>query len=803
MAGDDFGFVPDSDDTFGFEAGEAPELGTDRAFPIQEQHPAISDAERFQIMSVGGGGEAAARMLKEKGLEVDHQGGMNFSVREPGGEWMVLDPEHRWLSPSTWELQDFTSDIAGDVGSIASMGYGAVKGGVLGTAGGFALGGPPGAIAGGIGGAATGAGLMGGAAQAARTGLGAATGLEPTLGEAAGDIGYEAAFGAGSELLGMAGVGIFRGIRGGLRGLRGGRLTQKQQEIFSAFPEEPGGALRSLGDIAEMPARSRTEVPGTGPVPFSAGRPLEEIPAASGGGPGTRFVYKIDEKAFNAKLAKEYFPQVHKDVEHWAAQSGAERTRVAMDMIEDVAQSSNTMRYEIDELLGKVNFKSPEPYVYIRLVAILSNYTSGGQKATMARNLARLWRMDVKGMSDHEVSIFLRRRMADDDFVYREAGRKTGVQDAFDPNKDIQQLVEETYHNEQARAALEGAPHDLLIEAELYGGTRAEKPRTKHYTKEPPFDPEESVRSTELGPFIAEESYTGTNPAGIPGRPMREFPATRGQGIRDAEDAAEREYVRRVLGDRPPKDYGETTGKFGPLVDVFERGEQMFKRRVGKGTPKDPKGYPAASRGRGAASGGPQGGMVPRAEAIDFWKYLEFEKLHSLRIGGREVPLTQPQEELVRRTIYTMAVSDRSAGWSKVLERLAQTLQLPRSLLKASMTALKLDKAAAFLTGTTEARGGVGALAGLAMGGPGGAVTGAVAELAGRGVAEMGRQLMREPNEEMLKKLIQKAVKRESSRAASKLQLAQKTLQQYGRNAFRAMIYDAMHDPQVRQVMEE
>ena len=144
--------------------------------PIQEQHPKIPNSERLAIMSAGGGGEAGARSLKNLGLEVVHQGGMNYSVREPGKEWMVLDPEHKWMSPSTWELKDFTSDIAGDVGSIVSMGVGGVKGAI----GGFGVAGPPGAFVGGV----LGAGVGGGAAQVARTGVGAATGLSADEGEA-------------------------------------------------------------------------------------------------------------------------------------------------------------------------------------------------------------------------------------------------------------------------------------------------------------------------------------------------------------------------------------------------------------------------------------------------------------------------------------------------------------------------------------------------------------------------------------------------------------------------------------------
>jgi hypothetical protein len=191
-------------------------------------------------------------------------------------------------------------------------------------------------------------------------------------------------------------------------------------------------------------------------------------------------------------------------------------------------------------------------------------------------------------------------------------------------------------------------------------------------------------------------------------------------------------------------------------------------------------------------------GIIPKDKSIDFWRYINLEQLKSLRIGGRVIELTQPQSRMATDLIYTSAVSPRAAKWSKRLGRLSSGLQLPRNVLKAALTGLRLKRTAAFLRGPGRTGGLVGGL----MGGLGGAAIGFGAELLGRGAAKIARQLMRDPSNLMLRDVIRAAVKQESSRAHKKLLQAKRAFDQHGKTAFRALIYDAMHDPDVRKAFE-
>ena len=817
--------------------------------PLQTQHPAISDAERFQIMSVGGGGEAAARSMRERGLEVEHRGGMDFSVREPGGEWQVLDPEHRFLDPSTWELADITGDIAGDVGSLVTMGAGAVKGAAMGA--------PLGPV-GIAGGAILGAGVGGGAAQAARTGVGAATGLQPTTREALADITYEAAFGAGSEAVGLAGFGVLKMLGRRWRDFRGGRLTVEELKIRHAVPDVTDPEMRGYWDIAGMQLievgpdprvrgywdiagmsgamgqaeyraggaygrfgmRPRVrEWPGKAPIPFAAGRPTGKGVISS------RQTYGYGVRELKAKIIHEYFPEVKAAIEGQAKREGKDRIEMAVTFIDDALAAGTNRR--MWRLANAVDAHQPEPALFDDLVSAIANGTMTKRtERDIARSLARAWKLDVSDLSDKEISRLLRRRMADDDFVYREAARKLGIQGSFEDTVDLEQLLARIWKYEVARTAIVKASQREIIEAGFEGGV------TKTFTKDPPFDVEELGRAGELAPFIRGERYRGERapierpplerppPAGpverVSEARLREINAQRAHAgeapLTRAEAAAELnmgrrsaadvrfekleqeadimdiEYTRRVFGDMP-----ETAGPLeevmGPFVDVGRRAEQITTRAAGP-----------LGRAKGMAAGGPQGGIVPRAEAVDFWRYLNLEQLRSLKVGGKEIQLTQPQSRMAQESIFYSAISPRSVKWEKRLGRLSSVLQLPRNVRKSVLTALRLKRTADFFSG----RGRTGALTGMLIypGGVGGAVVGAGVEMLGRGASRIARRLMRRPDEQLLRDVIRKAIKQESSRAHRALVSAKQTLDQFGIDGFRAMIYDAMHDPEVREVFD-
>lgn len=836
------------EDTLASREGRETPVGLYPFHPTQKQHPAISDAERFQIMSVGGGGQAAARMLRAKGLEVEHQGGMYFSVREPGGEWQVLDPEHRFLDPSTWELADITGDIGADIGSLLTMGVGAAKGGAMG----FGVAGPPGAVVGAI----TGAGVGGGAAQAARTGVGAATGLQPTTREALADITYETAFGAGSEAIGLGGFGVLKMIGRRWRDFRGGRLSVEEMKIRHAVPDITDPDMRGYWDIAGMLTvdvgtdprlrgywdiagmsgamgqptykagagygrhgiRPRIRVwPGTTPIPFAAGRPSAKT------GPAARQTAGYGVRELRAKMVHEYFPQVKAQVIYQAEQESKSHLEMAFTMIDEAYDTSPRIR----KLYQAVNPNQPGPALFDDLVSVLANGTmSKTTEKRLIKDLARTWKLDVSDLSDKEISRLVRRRMADDDFVYREAARKLGIQGSFEDTVDLEQLLARIWKYEVARTALMKASRTEIIEAGFEGGV------TKTFTKEPPFDIEELRRAGELAPFIRGERYRGER-APIERPPLerpppaeprarltqedldqinalrafqgdnpytmaearaeldaarRTRPEVRFEKLEQEADIMDIEYARRVFGDVPEM-AGPLEEVMGPFVDVARRAEQIAERAAGP-----------LGRAKGMARGGPQGGVVPRAEAVDFWRYLNLEQLRTLKVGGKEIQLTQPQSRMATESIFYSAVSPRSVKWEKRLGKLASVLQLPRNVLKSVLTALRLKRTADFFSG----RGRTGALAGMFVypGGLTGAVAGAGLELLGRGASRVARQLMRRPDEALLKEVIRKAIRQESSRAHRRLMAAKDTLDRFGIDGFRAMIYDAMHDPEVREVFD-
>lgn len=821
---DDFGFIADGEvrDDFGFVPLVETRPGEEPSNPLQEQHEDITDADRFHIMQLGGGGEAAARYLRDKGLEVDHQGGMYFSVRKPGGKWKVLDPSD--FEP----FQDIT-DIVADVGSIAAMGAGGAKGATIGASIGTGIAPGPGTAIGGVLGAIGGAGLMGGASQLARAGYGKVAGLDQTLPEVARDVGYETAFGAGSEAGGMLlGAGIRAGSRVAGRAL-GGRLGQTQREIMMA---EPQGQMRSVWEIAEMEYPTERLIPHTrggfrGPwlrrdVPKRYGFDAFDIPPGLEKGrpvPGRSARMRSGYRArdLRDKLIAEWVEEIRKDMINTAGNIGADVHQWTLQTLLPLIGTKPRLAKQFRRFLQTGAARDPEIFFQTLTKMIADGFMDSAQQKVVARKLASLWGLEHGSLTDSELMKVMRRVMADDDFVYREAGRKLGIKDAFSPDKDLQELADQIWQIEAARAALGEAGAFEPIEAGFKGGS----PRL--FQKEPPFSESEAHRSARLTPFIQKEAMEEGVPPGTPPRKKYPEPQDPLELMRQFEQINESEYMRRVFGEIPelgggakvhggPPYFGE------PMVDFEARSRQMFERRLGepwekaKGrVPKDPskyKGYPWREWKPGVSHGGPQGGVIPRAEAVDFWRYLSLSDLTSLKIGGREIPLTQPQGELVKRVLYTMAVTPRARWLNGLLQRIARTLQIPKRALKAALQALGMRGAASFMSRPGVSGGAAGAVLGAATesvlaGGLGGAAVGATAEFVGAAAAALGRRLMRQPDARLLGKLIRKAAKRQSSRAVDRLRQALSTLDAYGEDAFRAMIYDAMHEPEVRQLLSE
>ena len=125
-------------------------------------------------------------------------------------------------------------------------------------------------------------------------------------------------------------------------------------------------------------------------------------------------------------------------------------------------------------------------------------------------------------------------------------------------------------------------------------------------------------------------------------------------------------------------------------------------------------------------------------------------------------------------------VSPAKQRQAKFIGFLARALQLPRTALRFSLEALTNRHMANWTA--TRARGGAGALTGFLMGGPLGAGVGAGFELLGRGAAKMARRMMRDPDMDMLNRLIRQAVREEDQLL---LMQARQAFEQFGPTAFR------------------
>jgi len=785
--------------------------------PIQRQHPDISDATRALIMSTGGGGEASARALEAEGFEVEHKGGMHFSVRKPGGNWEVLDPAHEWLDPSTWELKDWTSDLAGDLGSVAMMTGGAIKGVGPGAAIGTAIMPGLGTAVGGFLGGVLGGGVGGGASQVARSGIGKLGGIDPTGREFASDVATEAAIGS----LGEVGGGILaKGFGAAKAGIK--RMTGRSFKVVS---KETGQVTTSLTDdelraAAELPKPRDTEIPRSqAKETFPEGR-LEviDIPATPGV-PARGKIYTLfqyTKEHLDEKLSREFIPRIAKAVAREAAETGEDILIVAQKRM----AALRSPRKAWGEYGNLVSAGAAPEEMVDAMIRVVARNQPGKIKALMLKRLASIWGEDVKGLSYREASLFIRRRMVDDDFLIREAARKTGIKDAFRTDKEgvlvrgLQSLLDETYPIRKARGAIRGAGAQEQITARLSGET-GRLPTERVYTKMPPMSRYEAERAVEHAPYERIDRTLGTSRTGKRLRPARTPARVAEQEAKIAEEI----FATRVLGEVP--EIGKGT-RMGPMVDVRQRGRQIFERALPKKHPATgaeiPGFKPNIERYQkgGILSGvsrGPTGrgfqGVIPREEYVDFWRYIPLERIQKLWIGGREVILTEPQTLMAKKVIHQM-MTQRSTGMGKALVRLGESLRIPSRILGRAFEKMGMSIAADFsrrggIRGAARALAGPGGVYGagaLLGGGLGGALKfGALADVAGVGISALGRRLMRDVSGETLKEAVQIAVQQGSRRAAGVLRKAQRGLE-FGPTAYKALIWEALHDPQVRKTLE-
>lgn len=114
--------------------GYVEDLGSTR----QEQHPEISNKDRWVIKNLANSPEAAIGYLKQEhpNLEIEMSGDGQLRARAPGKEWMAVDPDNTGFDYSKGGLSEFgkdVGDVAYDIYAGTTEGAAALGGAALGA----------------------------------------------------------------------------------------------------------------------------------------------------------------------------------------------------------------------------------------------------------------------------------------------------------------------------------------------------------------------------------------------------------------------------------------------------------------------------------------------------------------------------------------------------------------------------------------------------------------------------------------------------------------------------------------------
>lgn len=217
--------------------------GKDAFRPFNVQHPEISNWSRakLQNLALGISPDVLVRNLEGQGFESIHTGGGNVSVRRPGQDWYVVEPEG---VTGVGELIKDLTDVVGDVGTALGIVGGEVVGGVTGAALGAPTG--PGAALSAFGGASLGGATGAAGATAVKAGLARAFGMDPTLAETGKAALVEGALGLAGPTIGKGVSAVAKPLLGGVS-KAGGAVAQGLRGTADKPP--PFGLARVQGAV--------------------------------------------------------------------------------------------------------------------------------------------------------------------------------------------------------------------------------------------------------------------------------------------------------------------------------------------------------------------------------------------------------------------------------------------------------------------------------------------------------------------------------------------------------------------------
>ncbi len=206
-------------------------------------------------------------------------------------------------------------------------------------------------------------------------------------------------------------------------------------------------------------------------------------------------------------------------------------------------------------------------------------------------------------------------------------------------------------------------------------------------------------------------------------------------------------------------------------------------------------------------------GGVPRSAQVDFWRFIPIEGLRKVTLPGGEVlQLTASQAAAAKHIVADIGVFGIPfrKGVGKLLTRLGQWLQVPRTLLFRGLQIVGLPLIKKFNSKTAKILPSVGQVAGVSLVTPVGAKVMAGAHgmaFAGGALEKLGARLANETTGEILSSMVYKVSMRVSRRIQQVLRYAggQKGggAVGYRPGLYRLGVYELMKDPEFTGALQE
>jgi len=206
-------------------------------------------------------------------------------------------------------------------------------------------------------------------------------------------------------------------------------------------------------------------------------------------------------------------------------------------------------------------------------------------------------------------------------------------------------------------------------------------------------------------------------------------------------------------------------------------------------------------------------GGVPRSAQVDFWRFIPIEGLRKLTLPGGEVlQLTASQAAAAKHIIADIGVFGIPfrKGVGKVLTRLGQWLQVPRTLLFRGLKMIGISLVRKFNSTAAKIIPSAAQVAGVSFITPMGAKVMAGAHagaFVGRGLEKLGTRLANETTGEILSSMVYKVGMRLSRKIQQVLRYAggQKGGGAIGfrPGLYRLGVYELMKDPEFTDALQE